>query len=84
MTSNSAKQQALRDRCIHPSGAFVEFTNQEALELLVQRFERQVHMYPDRLALKTRAHSYTYSELNAAANRVAHALIERRGVGTEA
>ena len=49
----------------------------------MQRFERQVRRYPDRLALKTRAHSYTYSELNAAANRVAHALIERRGVGTE-
>jgi len=83
MTSSLAKQQALRDRCTHPSGAFVEFTNEEALESLVQRFERQVHMYPDRLALKTRAHSYTYAELNAAANRVAHALIERRGAGPE-
>jgi amino acid adenylation domain-containing protein len=83
MTSNLIRQKALRDCCIHPSEAFVEFTDQEALGSLVQRFERQVHMYPDRLALKTRAHSYTYSELNAAANRVAHALIEHRGVGTE-
>jgi amino acid adenylation domain-containing protein len=83
MTTNLIRQKALRDRCIHPSEAFVEFTNQEALGSLVQRFERQVHLYPDRLALKTRAHSYTYSELNTAANRLAHALIERR-VGTEA
>ena len=55
MTSNLATQQALRARCTHPSGAFVEFTNQEALQSVVQRFEEQVHRHPDRLALKTRA-----------------------------
>jgi len=83
MTSNLAKQQALRARCIHPSRAFVEFTNPEALQSAVQRFEQQVQWHPDRLALKTRRHTYTYSELNAIANRVAHALVELRGGRTE-
>jgi amino acid adenylation domain-containing protein len=83
MTNTLAHQQALKARCIHPSGAFVEFTSQEALQSVVKRFERQVHQHPDRLALKTRVHTYTYSELNAAANRVAHALIALRGEGSE-
>ena len=83
MTSTLAQQQALRARCIHPSGAFIEFTNEETLQSVVDRFERQVHQYPDRLALKTRTHAYTYSELNAAANRVAHALLELRGESSE-
>jgi amino acid adenylation domain-containing protein len=83
MTSNLAKQQALRARCIHPSGALAEFTNDEALQSIMERFEKQVQRHPDRLALRTRRHIYTYSELNAAANRLAHALIERTGVGAE-
>ena len=83
MTSNLARQQVLRARCTHPSGAFVEFTDQEAQQSVVKCFEEQVRRHPDRLALKTRHHAYTYAELDAAANRVAHALIERRAVGTE-
>ena len=83
MTSNLARQQVLRARCTHPSGAIVEFTDQEAQQSVVKCFEEQVRRHPDRLALKTRHHAYTYAELDAAANRVAHALIERRAVGTE-
>ena len=83
MTNNLAKQKALRARCMHRSQAFVEFTNQDALQSVVERFEQRVQLHPDRLALKTRRHAHTYLELNAAANRVAHALVELRGVGTE-
>ena len=54
MTSNLVIQKALRARCVHPSGAFVEFTNQEALRSIVQRFEQQVQLHPDRLAFRTR------------------------------
>ena len=38
-----------------------------------QRFEAQVRRAPDRLAVKTRAHVWTYAELNRHVNRLAHA-----------
>ena len=40
-------------------------------------------MYPKRLAVKTRSHQFTYDELNRAANRLAHAILARRGGGSE-
>ncbi|MGW2478180.1 amino acid adenylation domain-containing protein, partial [Streptomyces sp. NPDC001665] len=45
-------------------------------------FERQVRATPDALALTDGATTLTYGALNARANRLAHALIER-GVGPE-
>ena len=50
---------------------------------MVKRFERQVHQHPDPAGPPRPARPYTYSELNAAANRVAHALIALRGEGSE-
>ena len=41
-------------------------------------------MYPDRIAVKTGNEVVTYSELNAMANRVAHAIVARRGTEAEA
>jgi amino acid adenylation domain-containing protein len=41
------------------------------------RFERQVISNPDRVALQTRTTTITYGELDARANRIANALLER-------
>jgi amino acid adenylation domain-containing protein len=57
----------------------VPFLKEELEQSIVARFERQVRRYPERLALRTRAETYSYSELNEAANRVADALLRRRG-----
>ena len=38
---------------------------------------------PNRLAVKTKNHAWTYKELNDAANRVAKALLSARGAGAE-
>ncbi|MGH7310912.1 MAG: amino acid adenylation domain-containing protein, partial [Candidatus Rokuibacteriota bacterium] len=40
-------------------------------------------MWPDSLAIKTGSHGLTYAELNRAANRIAHAIVERRGQSPE-
>jgi amino acid adenylation domain-containing protein len=69
------EQQAIRARCWHPSNTFVEFTPAVIEQSIVQRFEQQVHQYPQRLALKTRHHTFTYTAVNEAANRIAHALL---------
>jgi amino acid adenylation domain-containing protein len=47
------------------------------------RFEQQVRQYPNRVAIKTNHRQLTYAELNQAANRVAHAIVDRRGSGNE-
>jgi amino acid adenylation domain-containing protein len=72
-------QQALRDRCHHPSGTFVAFTSEDVEQSIPDRFEHIVRMWPDRLAIKTRRQSLTYVELNDAADRVARAIGDRRG-----
>jgi amino acid adenylation domain-containing protein len=48
-----------------------------------ERFERIVKEYPDRLALKMGERSLSYGELNRYANRIARAILEKRGSGSE-
>ncbi|WP_268254079.1 non-ribosomal peptide synthetase, partial [Streptomyces noursei] len=51
-------------------------------DTLVSRFERQVAVSPDAVAVVYGENSLTYAELNARANRLAHLLI-RQGAGPE-
>jgi non-ribosomal peptide synthetase component F len=41
------------------------------------RFEEQVRLHTGRVALRTPSRQWTYAELNAAANRAAHAILGR-------
>ena len=77
------EQQAVRDKCFHPSGAFVEFKKGEIEQSIPARFEKIVREYPHRLAVKTKTQSLTYEALNQIANRVARAIIAMRGQGNE-
>lgn len=61
------------------AGAFVPFERGEIEQSIPARFEEQVRRHPDRLAVKTAEHAWTYDALNRAANRVAHALLARDG-----
>lgn len=47
------------------------------------RFEEQVRLYPQRLAVSTPIETVTYEALNAKANRIARAVREDRGQGEE-
>ena len=77
------EQETIRAKCFHPSGTFVEFPKEEIEQSIPERFEKIVRMYPDRLAVKDKDRSLTYAELNKAANRIAHAILEKRGPGSE-
>ena len=72
-------QQAIRARCFHPSGTFVEFEQAALEQSIPARFEQMVRQYPGRVAIKTSTQAITYDALNTAANRVAHAILGRRG-----
>ena len=47
------------------------------------RFEQQVRRWPGKLAVKTRAESLTYAELDGLANRIAHAVLAAAGDANE-
>src|SRR5438309_1898049 len=71
------------DQPVAPTNEFEPMCPEEIEQSVPARFERQVRRYPDRLAVRSRAHRFTYTELNEAANRMAHAILERRGEDEE-
>ncbi len=73
------QQEPIRAKCFHPSGTFVEFPKEDVETSIPERFEKLVRAHPDQLAIKTLADELTYNELNTAANRVAHTLIDLEG-----
>ncbi len=73
------EQQAIRDKCFHPSGMFVEFPKEEIEQSIPERFEKIVRMNPDRVAIKTKNLLLTYAELNRAANQLACAIVAQCG-----
>jgi amino acid adenylation domain-containing protein len=77
ITGLPLEQQAIRARCFHPSGSFIDFRKEEVEQSIPNRFEQIVAKHPDRVAIKTRNSSLTYEALNRAANRVAHALLSQ-------
>jgi len=73
------EQQAIRAKCFHPSGSFVEFGRDEIEQSIPERFEKIVRNYPERIAVKEGGRIMTYAELNATANRLAQAILARQG-----
>ncbi|HLF04850.1 MAG TPA: hypothetical protein VI855_06510, partial [Dehalococcoidia bacterium] len=73
-----ARQREIHARCFHPTGAFIEFREEETEQSIPDRFEQQVCRHPHRLAVKTRSHELTYDALNQLANRVAQAILAQR------
>jgi amino acid adenylation domain-containing protein len=78
-----SEQKRVRDRCHHPSNTFVEFRKEEVEQSVNSRFEKQVKLFPDRLAIKSRHQQLTYSALNELSNNVAYAILARLGPGQE-
>jgi amino acid adenylation domain-containing protein len=80
MVELPATQQAVRDRCLHPTGLFCAFNKAEIEQSLPERFEQQVRQYPNCLAIEARGQQLSYTALNEAANRIAWAIpAARRG-----
>ena len=52
------------------------FPAEEIEQSIAARFEKQVAAHPDRLAMKAGPVALSYTELNAAANRVARAILQ--------
>jgi amino acid adenylation domain-containing protein len=55
--------------------SLIKFSQQEAEKSIIQRFEEQVRLYPQAIAVKTRTTSVNYIQLNTQANCLAHTII---------
>ena len=62
---------------------FVSFERAALGESIPRRFAQQVAAGPDRIAVAMGADTLTYAQLDARANRVAHAVLAARGDRSE-
>jgi amino acid adenylation domain-containing protein len=62
---------------------FVAFPDAAIHQSLPQRFAAQVRAHGDKLAIRSDRASYTYASLDRTANRLAQAILARRGEGPE-
>ena len=73
--------QAAEISAIYP---YIPFTDEEIEQSIPDRFEKQVRLCGDRLAIKTEDVSFTYDGLNETANRLARKILALRGDRVEA
>ena len=70
-------QRRIRVRSAHPAGSFVPFAPERIDQSIAACVERQVRRSPDHVAVRTRDRTVTYAELDAQANAIAHAVLDR-------
>jgi len=68
---------------IRPANAFVEFSRSDIEQSITNRFEAQVKKYSANIAVKSRAHAWSYKELNERANRMARSVLAASGPAEE-
>ena len=76
-------KQPMQNRDAKATNIFTRFEKKEVEQSIVDRFEKQVVIYPNRIAVKTNTHQFTYDALNKAANRIARAILALCGEGEE-
>lgn len=81
VTNLPPEQQAIRDKCFHPSGMFVEFPLEDVEQSIPERFERIARLAASRIAIKTKDDHLTYDHLNRTANRIARVILNLQGGG---
>jgi non-ribosomal peptide synthetase component F len=74
-----ARQHAIRAKCVHPSGAVVPFEPRDLEQSIPALFARSARRFRDRVAVKTATQVLTYGELEQASDRLAQAILARRG-----
>jgi non-ribosomal peptide synthetase component F len=62
-----------------PRDPFVPFEDTAIDQSIASRFEQQVARHPDRIAVASAHGDFTYAELDRLANRIARAILSRRG-----
>jgi len=66
-------------RVVRPNNAFIQFRKTDIEQSITARFEQQVALYAERIAISAGEQKTTYRDLNVMANRIAWALLNARG-----
>jgi amino acid adenylation domain-containing protein len=69
------EQVDIRAKCFHPSAKFSEFPCEDAAVSIPERFDHVVQQFPDKMAVKMGNVSWTYTELQRAANRLSQRIL---------
>ena len=77
------RQEAIRRKCVHPSGEHTQIDPEDFQGSLCDRWRREVQLVPDRLAVKSSEGARTYANLDQVCKQVAGAILERLGVRSE-
>ena len=77
------EQQAIRDKCFHPLGTYMEFPKEDVETSKAARFEKIVSQYPVGLVVKTGNCAFTQQELHQRVNGVVHVILDHREPGGE-
>ncbi|MEH2330102.1 non-ribosomal peptide synthetase [Nostoc sp.] len=75
---NNPLQQLIQRHHVHPNNPFVKFDKKDVELSVPERFQKQVHLHPEQIAVKTREHVFTYNALNQFANRIGRAILIKR------
>jgi amino acid adenylation domain-containing protein len=76
-------QESLPSSPVRPGNTFTEFRREEIEQSIAARFASQVAQYPERLAVKSTNHQWTYEDLDATSTQVAQSILRLRGDGEE-
>lgn len=85
MTENAPTKYSARsgDQPAQPTNSFEPFARAEIEQSIAARFEKIAARFPEQLAVKTPVDSWTYTELNRRANRIAREIVDRFGPQSE-
>jgi len=75
---NKPLQQLIKGHDVQPKNPFIKFDEKDVELSVPERFQKQVDMYPQRIAVKTGEDEFTYDALNKLANGIARAILRQR------
>src|SRR5262245_27361745 len=78
-----ASQRGISERFAHPSGTFREFPAEDLDRSIPELFIRMARRQPERVAIESASGNVTYAELDRESARIAAAVRERSGPGSE-
>jgi len=73
------KSEEVIRKFIEPANDFPEFPESEIRQSIVARFNKQVELYPNRIAVSVEKQELTYEELNRLSNRIGRTLCSNFG-----
>ncbi len=79
LLSTDNEDSLIASSSVQPVNPFTIFAKHEIEQSIAERFSQQVKKYPQRVAVKTRNHEWTYEELDARANEIAQSILNSRG-----